>query len=241
MAKPGYADIAAHFRRMIENGELRPGDLMPPMSKVQEQFGVTVTTVNRAYGMLKAEGLTTPKPGAGTVVAEKRAPTTGVARLKRLEETGRRYDYKETSTGHQATWRSCADPDVAEQLDIEIGAEVLIRWRVFRRDGKPTIVAHSVIHPRAVAVVPELERQGQLTPFWQHTYTERTGKEFHRSPERRRARHASTDELNALEIDVPEEVAVPVLELRTTFHTEDGPIEVWEDVYAPGLWQVDAD
>jgi hypothetical protein len=42
-------------------------------------------------------------------------------------------------------------------------------------------------------------------------------------------------ELDALEIDAPPHVAVAVLVTNVTFHDEVGPIEHWEDVYAPGV------
>jgi GntR family transcriptional regulator len=237
-ARTGYADIAAHYRRLIEDGDLSPGDRMPTMQHVTEQFDVSMATANRAYRQLQAEGLTQGRTGSGTVVAARpRNVATGVARLDRLNRTGKHYAPGETSTDHVAMLRSCADPDIADQLGIEPHDEIVIRRRVFRHDGQPTIVALSCIHPRGLAEVPEVLQAGQLKPFWQKTYTERTGKKVTRSPERRSARLASPDELAALEIEMPEGAVVPVLVLHTTFHTEDGPIEVWEDVYAPGLWQ----
>jgi GntR family transcriptional regulator len=237
--RTGYAAIAAHYRQQIEDGTLAPGDAMPSMRDVCDTFNVSITTANRAFRLLKAEGLTTPQPGVGTVVADRtRTTSTGAARLERLERTGKEYVPGESSTDHQAMFRSCLDPDIAEQLDIALGEEILIRRRVFRSDGRPTVFAASFIRKRAVGIVPELRQQGQLKPFWQTTYRERTGKEIFRSPERRTARLASQDELDALEVDAPPTAAVPVLVLHTTFHDEDGPIEVWEDIYAPGLWQV---
>jgi DNA-binding GntR family transcriptional regulator len=237
-ARTGYADIAAHYRRLIEDGELSPGDKMPTMQHVREQFGVSMATANRAYRQLQLEGLTQGRTGSGTVVASRpRSVSTGAARLDRLNRTGRSYAPGETSTDHVAMLRGCYDPDICEQLGIELSDEIVIRRRVFRRDGRPTIVALSCFHPRALADVPELLQQGHLKPFWQRTYTERTGKQINRSPERRSARLASSDELAALEVDLPENAVAAVLVLHTTFHDDEGPIEVWEDVYAPGEWQ----
>ncbi|MCA1842557.1 MAG: GntR family transcriptional regulator [Actinobacteria bacterium] len=240
--RTGYAEIAAHFRRRIEDGELKPGDRMPTMQQVREQFGVTIATANRAYKQLQTEGLTSARIGSGTVVAARpRIASTGAARVDRLLRTGNAYAPGETSTDHVVMVRSCADPDIATELDIELHNEIVIRRRVFRRDGRPTIVALSCINPRALIAVPELLHEGNLRPFWHTTYQERTGQEITRSPERRSARLASDDELAALEIDVPPSAAVPVLVLHTSWHDEEGPIEVWEDVYAPGLWQVSSE
>lgn len=241
MAKgKGYADIAADYRKKITDGTLQPGDPMPSLKDVQTEYGVSLTTANRAYRLLKDEGLTMPDPGRGTVVADRtRVVSTGAARLGRLARTGKEYVPGETSTDHVTMMRSCADPEIAQQLGVELYDEILIRRRVFRKNGKPTAVALSCIHSRAVADVPEVQQQGQLKPFWHTTYQKRTGREIVRSPERRTARMASADELQALEVDVPPSTAVAVLVVQTTFHDEDGPIEVWEDVYAPGTWQVD--
>jgi GntR family transcriptional regulator len=75
--------------------------------------------------------------------------------------------------------------------------------------------------------------------FWQEIYTERTGRTVTKSPERRTARFASQNELDLLEVRVPEDVPVPVLVLVNVFHDEDGPLEYWEDIYSVGLWQAD--
>ncbi|MFF3891567.1 GntR family transcriptional regulator [Streptomyces sp. NPDC001914] len=235
----GYADIAAHYRQKIDDGDLQPSERMPTMEAVRDHFEVSMATVNRAYKLLKAEGYTTSRPGSSTVVAVRpRIVATGAARLERLQRTGKHYAPDETSTDHVSMLRSCGDPDIAEQLGVDLHDEIVIRRRVFRREGRPTVVALSCIHPRALGSMPELMTQGQLKPFWQTTYTQRTGREVKRSPERRGARLASADELKSLEVNVPATAAVPVLVLHTTFHDEEGPLEVWEDVYAPGLWQV---
>lgn len=239
---PGYADIAAHYRKLIEDGELRPGDAMPPMSQAKEQFGVSITTINRAYRLMKDEGLTTSRPGAGTVVAERpRVASTGAARLQRIARTGKTYAPGETSIDHRAELRSCNDPMTAQLLGVDIGDEIVVRSRIFLRDGQPAVAALSCIHMRALSTVPELLEPRPFDRFWQEIYKERTGRETTKSPERRTARLASTNELDALDVQAPENAAVPVLVLVNVFHDEDGPLEVWEDVYAPGLWQVEGE
>ncbi|MET9091766.1 GntR family transcriptional regulator [Streptomyces cyaneofuscatus] len=238
MAKIGYSEIAAELRKQIQNGKLNPGDRIPSLNAIQEQYGVTVTTANRAFKQLKAEGLTYAKPGVGTVVAARpRTAATGAARVDRLNATGSPFVPEETATDHMAVIRGCNDDDIIEQLRIEPYDEVVIRRRTFRRNDVPYALALSFIHPRALRDVPEIAQAGPLEQFWQKTYTERTGKEITRSPERRTARLAAEYELAALEVSVPAHAAVPVLVLHTTFYDEDGPIELWEDVYTPGFWQ----
>lgn len=240
--KPGYADIASHYRRLIADGTLAPGAEMPSMRDVMAEFDVSITTVNRAFKMLKSEGLTTPKPGVGTVVSDQpRVAATASARLERIARTGQPYGHKEKSVDHTAALLSIADPILADQLEVELHDEVVVRTRTFVRDGKRTVYAVSCIHMRALADVPELLSTEPFGKFWQEVYKARTGRTVTKSPERRSARLAYDYELQALNIEVEPGTPVPVLVLVNTFSDEDGPLEVWEDVYAPGLWQVDTE
>lgn len=239
MAKVGYADIAAHFRQQIVDGVLRPGDSLPSQRDVINELNVSVTTANRAFRLLKSEGLTIAKPGVGTVVAPStRKHVTGAGRLDRLARTSQPYAPGERSVLHQAGIRSINDPEVEELLELEARSEVVVRTRVFVQDDRPTVYATSVINMRALLVVPEVKDDAPLPKFWQLLYAERSGKTITKSPEHRGARLATPFELDRLGVTVPKGSAVPVLVLRNVFHDDQGPIEVWEDIYAPGIWQV---
>jgi len=233
--KTGYAEIAAHYRRLIQDGELAPGDELPSMSKVCERFGVAISTANRAFQLLKSEGLTTVRPGRGTVVAERPSVViSGVDRLDRLNRTGRRYGPGEDSTGHRVMRRSAHDGDVCRALEIEPGEEVIIRIRTFRQDGRPTSVGFSIYLPRTVAEVPELAAEERMERPFGEIYTERTGREVTEGQRTAHARQASQDEIDALQLDVPAHMAVAVLVTSVTFHDEGGPLAYWEDIYAGG-------
>lgn len=240
--KIGYAEIASHYRKLIADGTLAPGDQMPSMTQVCEKFGVAITTANRAFRLLKSEGLTTPQPGIGTVVAQRPdVAVTGAARLGRLKRTGQTRAPGETSSHHWKGVRSVADPVIADLLGVEPHDEIVIRRRVHHREGSPPTVDSSFIHVRALGPVPELLEDGPMERWWQELYKERTGRDVTKSPERRTARLASNDELNALGINLPREMAAAVLVVVNVFHDEDGPLEVWEDVYPPAAWQVDTE
>lgn len=230
----GYGEIAAHYREVIHRGDMRPGDSMPSYAEATQRHQVNRTTVVRAYDVLKSEGLIVSQPGRGTVVAKAQVIVSGSDRLDRLDRTGRKYAAGEESTGHRVMMRSCADVAVCQALDIDPGDEVIIRIRTFRQDGQPTTVGLSIIHPRAAADVPEITQDRPLPTFWQTLYTERTGRQITQGRRTAQARQASQDELDALEIDAPPHAAVAVLVTHVTFRDDDGPIEHWEDVYAPG-------
>src|SRR5689334_4750942 len=140
--RPKYVEIAAHLRQLIRDGVLQPGDIMPSQNDIIEQFGVAGTTANRAFRMLKDEGLTMSVAGRATLVAERPAETaTGAARLDRLERIGREFVPGETSTNHVAMRVSLRDIGLCRELNVDPGDEVIVRRRVFRKDGKPTVVA----------------------------------------------------------------------------------------------------
>ncbi|MFD3572196.1 GntR family transcriptional regulator [Streptomyces sp. NPDC058667] len=237
----GYADVAAHFREQIKDGELAPGDSLPSVSEIRQQFGVAGKTVSRALAVLKGEGLVVSRGALGTVVAKTPLVTTGANRLDRLNKSGRQYAPGETSTGHQVIQRSITDPEICAALEMEPHDEAVIRIRVFRQDGEPTSVGFSIYPPHTVAVVPELAEEGQMTTQFDKLYEQRTGRAVSRGRMRYRSRHATRDEMIALEIDTSFQSAVPVLYTTVTYHDEERPLTYWEDVYAPGLGAEESD
>lgn len=236
----GYADVAAHFRKLIEDGDFDPGDALPSVEEVRAMFDVSAKTVSRALKVLKDEGLAASRGSLGTVVADRSgvAPATGAARVARNISGGRNYAPGETSTGHTALLVACSDPSLCRELEMESHAEVIVRRRVFRKDGRPAVIGIETIHPRALEAVSDLLKQGPRGgKHWHVEYEAHTGQAVYGSPELRAARHATREELNDLEVTLPDaDVAVPVLVTRTLYHDADGPLEVMEDVHAPGLW-----
>lgn len=64
-----YQAIAAD----IADGRLQPGDSLPPQRVLAATLGVDLTTVTKAYGLARAEGLIETRTGSGTTVAGTRA------------------------------------------------------------------------------------------------------------------------------------------------------------------------
>ncbi|MEU3106322.1 GntR family transcriptional regulator [Streptomyces griseoflavus] len=232
----GYADVARHFRTLIQDGELSPGDSLPSVQEIREQFDVSAKTVSRALAVLKREGHVASRGSLGTVVAEQQ-PTyrSGVARIGLIDRGGDGFLGGETAVEHMAGIRSVDDMATAEALGIDLRDEIAVRTRIFVRDGKRSVYSVSCYHIRAFGAVPELPEQGPLPGQWQKLYTERTGREVHHSPERYSARIATPDELRRLHIADDSSSARAVLVVSTVFHDEEGPLAFWEDVYAPGL------
>jgi DNA-binding GntR family transcriptional regulator len=66
---PLYDQLAGILRKQIKTGELAPGALLPSESYLQEQYGVSRSTVRRALGILRNEKLVVTITARGTFVA----------------------------------------------------------------------------------------------------------------------------------------------------------------------------
>ncbi|WP_341963349.1 PLP-dependent aminotransferase family protein [Pseudomonas sp. RC10] len=73
-----WLDLTASFKYLgiyqaivadIENGRLQPGDSLPPQRTLAKLLGVDLTTVTKAYGMARDDGLIETRTGSGTCVA----------------------------------------------------------------------------------------------------------------------------------------------------------------------------
>ncbi|MGV9315883.1 GntR family transcriptional regulator [Streptomyces sp. NPDC003691] len=154
MAQVGYAAIAEHYRRGIQDGVLAPGDAMPSLQEVCEQFGVDDTTAGRAYRVLKAEGLTLPGRDAAVVVSGPISNNVS-ARVRLHRHTGTALGGGETSRVLE-TGTVGADELVAARLDVTPGTPVHVRRRVVSRDGTPIHISSSYYPAYVIAATPEL-------------------------------------------------------------------------------------
>lgn len=67
---PAYRQIADLLRAQIQDGRLRPGDLLPFEGRLAQEYGVGRVTARAALRVLRDEGLTVTERGYGTYVVE---------------------------------------------------------------------------------------------------------------------------------------------------------------------------
>jgi GntR family transcriptional repressor for pyruvate dehydrogenase complex len=81
--------VTRQIERLIVEGQLQPGERLPPERTLAHQFGVSRTVVREAVRALVAKSLLEVRPGSGTIV---RSPSTqSVAQsMKLLLRAGRR-------------------------------------------------------------------------------------------------------------------------------------------------------
>ena len=65
-----FEDVARQIQRLIVDGVLKPGELLPPERQLAEQFGVSRNSVRDAIRALELTGLVVVRHGEGNVVAD---------------------------------------------------------------------------------------------------------------------------------------------------------------------------
>lgn len=63
-----YQQLANELRRLMDEGELKPGDALPSLYQLVEETGLSHSTIQRAIGLLKDEGRLVSAPGRGVYV-----------------------------------------------------------------------------------------------------------------------------------------------------------------------------
>ncbi|HWW26169.1 MAG TPA: PLP-dependent aminotransferase family protein, partial [Caulobacter sp.] len=66
--RPIYLALVEALETAVREGELQPGDQLPPQRAVADQLGVDFTTITRAYGTARDRGLVEGAVGRGTFV-----------------------------------------------------------------------------------------------------------------------------------------------------------------------------
>jgi DNA-binding GntR family transcriptional regulator len=65
-----YRFVNARLRERIDQGEWLPGEALPSMRKLAEEYTVSLDTVQKAVGLLADDGLVEVVPGFGVFRAQ---------------------------------------------------------------------------------------------------------------------------------------------------------------------------
>jgi GntR family transcriptional regulator len=209
---PKYQEIADKLRRQIGDGTYPPGSLLPPERKIAEQEGVAVGTARRALAVLRDEGITEARVGAGVYVRTWRPIVRNA--LKRL------------SSSQWGEGRSIWDVDIDDrrldavdvQIDLEDGAPVWRRNRRYLVDGVAVMRSTSYI-PDDLASGTRIT-QVDSGPGGTYARLRETGNGPVKFREELRCRMPSAAEVDDLEL----KPGTPVVELCRTAMRNDGRV-----------------
>jgi GntR family transcriptional regulator len=92
-ALPLYDQVCAEIRRAIADGEIGPGERLPPAKDLAAVLHVNANTVLRALRLLRDEGMLEFRRGRGVTVAGSARQGAVLARTRELVSYARRHGY----------------------------------------------------------------------------------------------------------------------------------------------------
>nr|CAH60144.1 putative GntR-family transcriptional regulator [Streptomyces tenjimariensis] len=239
-----YAKIAAHYTELISTGQLQPGTLLPSIKNLAEEWKVSTATVEKALRKLRNEGLVRGIHGIGTEVLDQPTPmSSGSQRQDRGRRTGSSWGDGERSDSHQAAVVP-APAEVAQALDIQPGADVVRRSRVYR--DRRGIVAHSTswIPARYGQMIPQLAASERLTGGTSlQLIAEATGYPISHRIDTASASLLNPEHARLLELDPDNLPTEPVVVMKAKFIDSEGNIvEYGVDLGGPGrTWRTESE
>jgi GntR family transcriptional regulator len=196
--EPGYVQIADFYRNAILAGELAPGDQLPSINNLAEQWHVARETASKAISRLQVERAVYSTPRGTFVSSDDHITRTPGDRIRR-PRPGR------PARGEKVTLNEAgivqAPVYVAELLSIEAGGMVIRREEITSLRGRPRMLAVDWIPTGHV--MAEAELLGPPTPGGPaHVIETVTGRHVTHAQDHLEGREADTREAAALNIPV---------------------------------------
>ena len=144
-ALSAYLQIKHQVAFAIHNGELMPGDRLPPIRAVAAELGVNAATVAQAYAELQHEGLIEATPGRGSFVRREQSAAESadlITRRRLLDEAVRTALARAAALGFEPT-------DVREHVAAYVGQFTSVT----------TVVLVSVTRRTAMRYAAQLEER----------------------------------------------------------------------------------
>ncbi|MBB4568707.1 histidine utilization repressor [Rhizobium leucaenae] len=158
---PLYAGVKQMILDRIHSGEWPPKHRVPSENELVVELGVSKMTANRALRELANEGELVRIQGVGSFVAERKGYSALFEVRNIADEIAERGHVHEASVVVLAC--ETASPEVADALELEIGAAVFHSLIVHSENGVPVQIEDRFVHPEAA---PEYLEQDftTLTP-----------------------------------------------------------------------------
>jgi GntR family transcriptional regulator len=221
--QPLYLQIKALILRGLQQGEWKPGELIPSEQELALQLKVSQGTVRKAIDELAAEHLLLRRQGKGTFVATHHEERVQY-RFLRLK--GDAPDGDDTTLPPTREVLDCkrvrASAEVARLLNIKTGDAVVQIRRVLRFGGKPVVLDELYLLGGSFKGLSAERLNNYTGPLYALFETE-FGTRMIRAQEKLRAVNA--DEGLATLLEVPPHTALLKVE-RVSYTYGDQPVEV---------------
>jgi GntR family transcriptional regulator len=135
---PLHHQVYLDLRHAIDDGELRPGDRVPPERQLAQRYGCSLITVRRALTELAREQRLERTPGRGTFVLHPRIDRDLAGENSFTEEMQLRGHDPETRL--VAARPESAGEAVAAALGLDLGSPTLYLERLRLADGEPLLL-----------------------------------------------------------------------------------------------------
>src|SRR6266568_2274911 len=233
--RPLSLQLADVLRREIREGTRPPGSQLPTESEFHESYGVSRTTVRAALLQLVNEGLVVTRKGYGSYVRDHPPIRRVRANRRHAEHRASGKPIFDTSVVEQGQIPSRrmlkvgverAPSDIAQWLQVEPGASVIIRARLQLVNEQPAVLSTSYF-PMWLAKGTRLELPDALSEGPDNVI-ENLGHRFHHGTEVLRARMPTPEEARLLRLPP----GVPVVRMLDVDYDRHGrTLQVAEDIY----------
>jgi GntR family histidine utilization transcriptional repressor len=144
---PLYAGVKQMILERIHSGEWPPKHRVPSENALVLELGVSKMTANRALRELASEGELVRIQGVGSFVAERKG-ASALFEVRNIAD-----EIAERGHLHQANVvvlaQEAAAPDVADALELAIGAPVFHSLIIHSENGVPVQIEDRHVHPDA--------------------------------------------------------------------------------------------
>lgn len=235
MSEPKYVEIADDIAEQIRRGDLEPGERLPGQDALAEEQRVSKQTVERAYRLLRNDGLVETRRREGTFVTGAHVQSTSAQQWYQQ-------DAEERFQGPREQWQTvdagaAQAEDVPRLVRVALGLEgeegAVWRERLLTDAGVPVQWHRSWWSGGVLKECPALADPDPISGGTDAYVREQTGREPARGRERLRARGASTKDAELLDIRRGD----PVLEIEhRTVDADEQPLEVCVEVSRGARW-----
>lgn len=215
MKVPLYQEVYQKIKHLIRTGEYEVGDFLPPESELEEQYGVSRTTIRKVITMLVTEGYVEVKQGRGTSVLDFNS-SQQLNMISSITETLRKRGMDvRAETVYIEVVRVTGK--TAEKLELDDDAEVYRIQRVMLADDVPIAIMENYIR---CELAPGIQKEFKEDHSLYHFLEDKYGLHIENAKDIISAKSAELSESRILNV----RAGAALLTLRRVTYTQGHPL-----------------